>query len=219
MAETAGKFDFAIDRGGTFTDVLARLPDGRERVLKLLSRDPQNYKDAPPPAEGIRRVLKEETGQVFPRHQPVDSSLIGWIRTGTTVATNVLLERRGERMALLVTRGFKDLLHIGTEARPELFDLEVAMPDVLYEDMMEVDERVVLQQDDCHLIRKDLKRVVTGSTGDSLEVWKEVDLDQVEKDLKGVLSRGFTSVAVLLLHLYTSVLFFAVSPASLIYLD
>uniref|UniRef100_A0A6Q2ZDL2 5-oxoprolinase, ATP-hydrolysing n=1 Tax=Esox lucius TaxID=8010 RepID=A0A6Q2ZDL2_ESOLU len=116
-----GKFDFAIDRGGTFTDVFARLPDGREKVLKLLSHDPQNYQDAP--TEGIRRVLEEETGLAFPREQPVDTSLIGWIRMGTTVATNALLERRGERTALLVTKGFKDLLHIGTQARPKLFDL------------------------------------------------------------------------------------------------
>ncbi|XP_037550427.1 5-oxoprolinase [Nematolebias whitei] len=201
MAETLGKFDFAIDRGGTFTDVFARMPDGRERVLKLLSRDPQNYKDAP--TEGIRRVLEEETGQAFPRNQPIDTALIGWIRMGTTVATNALLERQGERTALLVTKGFKDLLHIGTQARPKLFDLEVAMPDVLYEEVIEVDERVVLLQDGCRLQRKDPKRVVTGSTGESLEVWKELDLDQVEKDLRGVLSRGITSVAVLLLHSYT----------------
>ncbi|GAA6228331.1 5-oxoprolinase [Lates japonicus] len=201
MAETKGKFDFAIDRGGTFTDVFARLPDGRERVLKLLSRDPQNYKDAP--TEGIRRVLEEETGQVFPRDQPVDTSLIGWIRMGTTVATNALLEREGERTALLVTKGFKDLLHIGTQARPKLFDLEVAVPEVLYEEVIEVDERVVLRQDGCQLPRKDPKRIVTGSTGDSLEVWRELDLERVEKDLRGVLSRGITSLAVLLLHSYT----------------
>lgn len=201
MAETKGKFDFAIDRGGTFTDVFARLPDGRERVLKLLSRDPQNYKDAP--TEGIRRVLEEETRRAFPRDQPVDTSLIGWIRMGTTVATNALLEREGERTALMVTKGFKDLLHIGTQARPKLFDLEVAMPDVLYEEVIEVDERVVLQQNGCKLPRKDPKRAVTGSTGDSLEVWRELDLEQVEKDLRGVLSRGITSLAVLLLHSYT----------------
>ncbi|KAK5850209.1 hypothetical protein PBY51_014477 [Eleginops maclovinus] len=201
MAETQGKFDFAIDRGGTFTDVFARLPDGRERVLKLLSRDPQNYKDAP--TEGIRRVLEEETARMFPREQPVDTSLIGWIRMGTTVATNALLEREGERTALMVTQGFKDLLHIGTQARPKLFDLEVAVPDVLYEEVIEVAERVVLRQDDCQLPRKDTKRIVTGSTGDSLEVWKELDLERVEKDLRGVLSRGITSLAVLLLHSYT----------------
>uniref|UniRef100_A0A3Q2NV52 5-oxoprolinase, ATP-hydrolysing n=1 Tax=Fundulus heteroclitus TaxID=8078 RepID=A0A3Q2NV52_FUNHE len=197
MAETKGKFDFAIDRGGTFTDVFARLPDGRERVLKLLSRDPQNYKDAP--TEGIRRVLEEETGQLFPRDQPVDTSLIGWIRMGTTVATNALLEREGERTALLVTKGFKDLLHIGTQARPKLFDLEVAVPDVLYEEVVEVEERVVLSQDGCQLPRTDPKR----RTGDSLEVWQELDLEQVEKDLRGVLSRGICSIAVLLLHSYT----------------
>ncbi|KAM9774573.1 5-oxoprolinase [Syngnathus typhle] len=201
MAHTEGKFDFAIDRGGTFTDVFARLPDGRERVLKLLSRDPQNYKDAP--TEGIRRVLEEETGCAFPRNQPVDTSRIGWIRMGTTVATNALLEREGERTALLVTKGFKDLLHIGTQARPKLFDLEVSVPEVLYEEVIEVDERVVLKQDSCQLPRKDPKRDVTGSTGDSLEVWQELDLERVEKDLKGVLSRGITSLAVLLLHSYT----------------
>uniref|UniRef100_A0A3B4APS0 Uncharacterized protein n=1 Tax=Periophthalmus magnuspinnatus TaxID=409849 RepID=A0A3B4APS0_9GOBI len=160
MAETKGKYDFAIDRGGTFTDVFARMPDGRERVLKLLSWDPQNYKDAP--TEGIRRVLEEETGRPYPRDQPVDTSLIGWIRMGTTVATNALLEREGERTALLVTKGFKDLLHIGTQARPKLFDLEVAVPDVLYEEVIEVDERVVLKQDGCRLPRRDPKRCVTG---------------------------------------------------------
>ncbi|CAB1341068.1 unnamed protein product [Coregonus sp. 'balchen'] len=201
MAETEGKFDFAIDRGGTFTDVFARLPDGRERVLKLLSHDPQNYKDAP--TEGIRRVLEEETGQAFPREQPVETSLIGWIRMGTTVATNALLERQGERTALLVTKGFKDLLHIGTQARPKLFDLEVAVPDVLYEEVIEVDERVVLRQDGCQLPRKEPKRIVTGSTGDSLEVWRELDMQRVEEDLRGVLSRGISSLAVLLLHSYT----------------
>ncbi|CAL8292881.1 unnamed protein product [Lota lota] len=201
MAETEGKFDFAIDRGGTFTDVFARLPDGRERVLKLLSRDPQNYKDAP--TEGIRRVLEEETGKLFPREQPVATSLIGWIRMGTTVATNALLEREGERTALLVTKGFKDLLHIGTQARPKLFDLEMSMPDVLYEEVIEVDERVILKQDGCQLPRRDPKRTVTGSTGDALEVWRELDLKSVEKDLKGVLDRGITSLAVLLLHSYT----------------
>uniref|UniRef100_A0A3B4AQ53 Uncharacterized protein n=1 Tax=Periophthalmus magnuspinnatus TaxID=409849 RepID=A0A3B4AQ53_9GOBI len=190
MAETKGKYDFAIDRGGTFTDVFARMPDGRERVLKLLSWDPQNYKDAP--TEGIRRVLEEETGRPYPRDQPVDTSLIGWIRMGTTVATNALLEREGERTALLVTKGFKDLLHIGTQARPKLFDLEVAVPDVLYEEVIEVDERVLI-----------LTVITPGSTGDSLEVWKELNLEQVEKDLKGVLSRGINCLAVLLLHSYT----------------
>ncbi|XP_064190220.1 5-oxoprolinase [Anguilla rostrata] len=174
MAETKGKFDFAIDRGGTFTDVFVRCPDGREKVLKLLSHDPQNYKDAP--TEGIRRVLEEETGRVFPRDQPVDSSVIGWIRMGTTVATNALLERQGERTALLITRGFRDLLHIGTQARPRLFDLEVSMPELLYEEVIEVDERVVLHQENGQVPGREAKSIVTGSTGEVLEVWREVEL-------------------------------------------
>uniref|UniRef100_A0A671WKM9 5-oxoprolinase, ATP-hydrolysing n=1 Tax=Sparus aurata TaxID=8175 RepID=A0A671WKM9_SPAAU len=197
MAETKGKFDFAIDRGGTFTDVFARLPDGRERVLKLLSRDPQNYKDAP--TEGIRRVLEEETGQVFPREQPVDTSLIGWIRMGTTVATNALLEREGERTALLVTQGFKDLLHIGTQARPKLFDLVCNACFLNPQTYTEcgVHEYPCLS---CLSNPGNLcvcAAVQSGSTGDSLEVWRELDLERVEKDLRGVLSRGITSLAVL----------------------
>lgn len=91
------------------------------RVLKLLSEDPANYADAP--TEGIRRILEQEGGVLLPRDRPLDTSRIASIRMGTTVATNALLERRGERVALLVTRGFRDLLHIGTQARPDLFDL------------------------------------------------------------------------------------------------
>jgi 5-oxoprolinase (ATP-hydrolysing) len=99
------KYQFAIDRGGTFTDVFARCPDGTVKTIKLLSEDPSNYADAP--TEGIRRVLGAPAGV------PVDPSQIEWIRMGTTVATNALLERKGERMALVVTKGFKDLLYIG----------------------------------------------------------------------------------------------------------
>ncbi len=107
------KFQFAIDRGGTFTDVFARRSDtGAVRVMKLLSEDPQNYSDAP--REGIRRVLEAETGRAHPAGEPLDAGCIEWIRMGTTVATNALLERKGERCALLVTKGFRDLLFIGT---------------------------------------------------------------------------------------------------------
>ncbi|MBN3300414.1 OPLA oxoprolinase, partial [Amia calva] len=201
MPGSEGKFDFAIDRGGTFTDVFAQCPGGAERVLKLLSHDPQHYRDAP--TEGIRRILEQETGRVFPREEPLDPSLIGWIRMGTTVATNALLERQGARSALLVTRGFKDLLHIGTQARPLLFDLEVRMPELLYDEVIEVDERVVLKQDGCQLPPRDTESTHIGSTGEAVSVWRSVDLVQVEADLRGVLSRGITSLAVLLLHSYT----------------
>ena len=97
------KFRFAIDRGGTFTDVYCQCPGGKIRVMKLLSVDPANYSDAP--REGIRRILESETGIKMPPENPIDTSLIDWIRMGTTVATNALLERKGERMALVVTKG------------------------------------------------------------------------------------------------------------------
>lgn len=132
------KFEFAIDRGGTFTDVYARCPGGKIRVMKLLSVDPANYEDAP--REGIRRILEQvpivmiwefdfvydikqfqETGKKI--NGEIDTSLISWIRMGTTVATNALLERKGARMALLINEGFRDLLFIGNQARPNIFDL------------------------------------------------------------------------------------------------
>ena len=139
-------FRFAIDRGGTFTDIWARCPSGKIVVSKLLSEDPANYPDAP--IEGIRRILEsvssmqsiltssnagylsvsyccslKETGKAFPADRPIDTSKIEWIRMGTTVATNALLERKGERIALVITKGFADLLHIGNQARPKIFDL------------------------------------------------------------------------------------------------
>ncbi|XP_067146152.1 5-oxoprolinase [Apteryx mantelli] len=197
-ASPAG-FQFAIDRGGTFTDVFARCPGGRVRVLKLLSEDP-GYGDAP--TEGIRRVLQEEGGAAVPRELPLDASRIEWIRMGTTVATNALLERRGERVALLVTRGFRDLLHIGNQARPRIFDLEVAVPEVLYEEVIEVDERLIPCQPGCRLPGKETLRVLAGATGDSLLVQRPLDLSALRRDLEGVLARGIRSLAVLLLHSY-----------------
>lgn len=115
-----GKFHFAIDRGGTFTDVHCILPNGSELVSKLLSVDPANYDDAP--TEGIRRILDEHdpTGKKYPRGQVVNTSLIGSIRMGTTVATNALLEREGERMGLVITKGFGDLLKIGDQTRADM---------------------------------------------------------------------------------------------------
>jgi len=148
-------FRFAIDRGGTFTDVFATIDADddndqsssrplrpREVVVKLLSEDPSNYPDAP--REGIRRVLEDVTGIPHPRDRPLDTSRIAAIRMGTTVATNALLERRGERCALLTTRGFRDLLRIGNQARPNIFDLRVRTPGVLPEEFVEVDECVTL---------------------------------------------------------------------------
>jgi len=138
------KLWFSIDRGGTFTDVFCQEGSGKQHVLKLLSIDPA-YKDAP--TEGIRRVLEIITGNEHPRDKLVDTSRIASIRMGTTVATNALLERKGDRCALVTTKGFKDLLHIGNQSRPNIFDLEIKCPGVLYEHVVEVDERVALMQD------------------------------------------------------------------------
>jgi len=140
------KLRFCIDRGGTFTDVYAEIPGQTEgRVMKLLSVDPSNYEDAP--VEGIRRILEEYSGEKIPRSSKIPTDKIEWIRMGTTVATNALLERKGERIALCVTQGFKDLLQIGNQARPNIFDLTVSKPSNLYEEVIEVDERVELALD------------------------------------------------------------------------
>ncbi|GAA4716897.1 hydantoinase B/oxoprolinase family protein [Sphingomonas lutea] len=119
---------FAIDRGGTFTDVIARSSDGRLRVEKLLSENPGQYADAA--LEAIRRVTEEEGGKVTQ------------VRMGTTVATNALLERKGERVALAITRGFGDALRIGYQARPEIFARHIVLPTMLYAHVVEIAERV-----------------------------------------------------------------------------
>ena len=122
------EWSFAIDRGGTFTDVVATASDGRRRVAKLLSENPAHYDDAA--LEAIRRVLTDEGGT------------LGEVRMGTTVATNALLERRGERVALAITRGFGDALRIGYQARPEIFARAILLPSMLYDRVIEIDERV-----------------------------------------------------------------------------
>lgn len=197
--ESSRKFQFAIDRGGTFTDIYARCPGGNVRVMKLLSEDPNNYPDAP--REGIRRILEEETGQPFPANEKIDASMIEWIRMGTTVATNALLERKGEPTAFVVTAGFKDLLYIGNQARPHLFDLTCAKPEVLYDCVIEADERVVLCRDDCCL---DLNTPeCSGSTDEKVTILKHLDIHKLRADLQKVLSLGIKSLAVALLHSYT----------------
>ena len=100
-------------------------------MIKLLSEDPTNYEDAP--LEGIRRILSRFTGREIPRGEPIDTSLIESIRMGTTVATNALLERKGEKIALVASKGFKDCLRIGNQSRPRIFDLAIQRSDVLYD--------------------------------------------------------------------------------------
>ncbi len=189
-------FQFAIDRGGTFTDVFAKCPDGSIKVMKLLSVDPKNYKDAP--TEGIRRILEAETGQKMPADQKIDTSRIEWIRMGTTVATNALLERKGERIALLVTEGFRDVLFIGNQARPKLFDLAIVKPDMLYEEVVEVKGRILPKLSNCELVND--WPVIKGTTGEMLFEVEPLDIDNLKNDLMTLKAKGIESIAVSLMH-------------------
>ncbi|MEW9804895.1 hydantoinase B/oxoprolinase family protein [Mesorhizobium sp. ZMM04-5] len=127
-------WDFWIDRGGTFTDIIGRDSDGGLHAAKLLSENPEAYRDAA--IQGIRDLLGIATGEA------IDPGRIGEIKMGTTVATNALLERKGDRVLLLVTRGFRDALRIAYQARPDIFAKEIVLPEQLYERVVEVDERV-----------------------------------------------------------------------------
>ncbi|XP_044745499.1 5-oxoprolinase [Coccinella septempunctata] len=199
---TDDKFQFAIDRGGTFTDVFARCPGGELKVLKLLSEDPQNYNDAP--TEGIRRIIQKFTGQKLDRSQPVDNSRIESIRMGTTVATNALLERKGEKMALVINKGFHDILLIGNQARPKIFELDIVRSEVLYSEVVEVDCRVIPAQDGvCELKNIRDYRKITGATGEDFFVVKELDREEVYRSLKELKEKGINSISVSLVHSYT----------------
>ncbi|MCO5146465.1 MAG: 5-oxoprolinase, partial [Aquamicrobium sp.] len=130
-----GLWDFWIDRGGTFTDVIGRDPQGALHPLKLLSENPEAYEDAA--IEGIRRLVGAASSDLLP------AAPIGTVRMGTTVATNALLERKGERTALLITSGFRDQLRIAYQARPDIFAKEIMLPEQLYERVEEVGERLL----------------------------------------------------------------------------
>src|SRR6476659_10133488 len=129
-----GSWEFWIDRGGTFTDVIGRRPDGKLVTHKLLSENPEAYRDAA--VAGIRHLLG------LAPEAPIPPSQIGAVKMGTTVATNALLERKGERTLLLITKGFRDALRIGYQARPKIFARHIVKPEMIYERVVEVDERV-----------------------------------------------------------------------------
>ncbi|PLB52497.1 putative 5-oxoprolinase [Aspergillus steynii IBT 23096] len=194
----------AIDRGGTFCDFWATIP-GREDdiVFKLLSNDPNEYDDAP--IEGIRKILEIASGSEIPRGTPLDIGGVESIRMGTTVATNALLERKGERVALLITKGFKDLLIIGNQARPSIFDLSVAKLGRLYEKVIEVDERVTIEgfAEDPEPAPIDIASspdLVEGLTGEAIRILKKPDVDAIRKDLQALWDEGYRTLAIALMH-------------------
>jgi 5-oxoprolinase (ATP-hydrolysing) len=165
-------WEFWIDRGGTFTDVIGRGPDGKLVAHKLLSENPEAYRDAA--VAGIRHLLGMAPGEAIP------AAHVSAVKMGTTVATNALLERKGERTLLLITKGFRDALCIGYQARPKIFARHIIKPDMLYERVVEVDERV----------RAD------GT------IEREVDLDAVRAELARAKNDGIRAVAVVLMHAY-----------------
>jgi 5-oxoprolinase (ATP-hydrolysing) len=167
-----GRWEFWIDRGGTFTDVVARRPDGRLIAHKLLSDHPTAYRDAA--VAGIRHLLGIAPGD------PVPAGRIGSVRLGTTVATNALLERKGEPTVLVITKGFADALRIAYQNRPRIFDRRILLPELLYDRVIEADERV-------------------GAHG---EVLTPLDERAVTEQLKAAHDDGFRSVAVVCMHGY-----------------
>ncbi len=200
------KFRFAIDRGGTFTDIYAEVPAGAGRepgvmVVKLLSEDPENYPDAP--REGIRRIISAVKGRELETLE-LPTAEIEWIRMGTTVATNALLERKGARCALLTTAGFRDILRIGNQDRPQLFDLEISKPELLYESVVEVDERLRRLRDDDEAddFRRRGFKVVEGITGEWFAVLQAPDPEKLRPELEKLRRQGLKSLAVVLMHAY-----------------
>ncbi|HZB92502.1 MAG TPA: hydantoinase B/oxoprolinase family protein [Stellaceae bacterium] len=173
MSDGNGRgWQFWIDRGGTFTDVVARRPDGGLVTRKLLSDNPERYQDAA--IEGIRELLGLGAGASIP------GGAIEAVKMGTTVATNALLERKGERTVLVITRGFGDALRIGYQNRPKLFDRHIVLPEQLYERVVEAEERVTAEG----------------------EVLTPLDLTRLRTDLAAAFADGIRSAAIVFLHGY-----------------
>ncbi len=187
-------WQFWIDRGGTFTDIVARHPDGRLLTHKLLSENPQQYRDAA--VAGIRALLQIEGDA------PIPAGLIGAVRMGTTVATNALLERAGERTLLVITRGFGDALRIAYQNRPHIFDRYIVLPEQLYERTIEVDERVaadgtVLQAPDLEALTAQLRAAHADGIGACAVVCLHSYRNPLHEKLIGELAReiGFTQIS------------------------
>ena len=167
-----GGWQFWIDRGGTFTDIVAKDPEGALSVHKLLSEDPAHYDDAA--IEGIRRILGVAKGE------PLPADAIDALKMGTTVATNALLERKGEPTVLAITKGFGDALRIGYQQRPHLFVRRIVLPEPVYGHVVEIDERVAAD----------------GS------VTTPLDEARARTDLEAAHRQGFRSIAIVLMHAY-----------------
>jgi len=190
------RVNFSIDRGGTFTDVFAQYGD-LTFSEKLLSDDPANYPDAP--SEGIRRLLEHIYREPITA-ECIPTENIGWIRMGTTVATNALLERRGTDCSLVITRGFGDLLRIGYQNRPDLFALNIIRPEQIYKSVVEVEERVrPLAAGDA----ADSYPIKTGISGETFTILQQPDPEKISQQLQTVYNQGIRSLSVVLMHGYS----------------
>ncbi|PCI37898.1 MAG: 5-oxoprolinase, partial [Rhodospirillaceae bacterium] len=165
-------WQFWVDRGGTFTDVVGRAPNGDLITHKVLSENPERYQDAA--IQGIRDILGLATDA------PLPSDQIDVIKMGTTVATNALLERAGDRTVLVITKGFGDALRIGYQSRPDIFALKIELPELLYEHVIEARERI-------------------GAHG---QIYQKLDELKLHSDLKKSYDTGIRSCAIVLMHGY-----------------
>jgi 5-oxoprolinase (ATP-hydrolysing) len=172
MVMALSHWQFWIDRGGTFTDVVARAPDGAILTHKLLSENPERYRDAA--VEGIRALLGVKASA------PIPAEKIAAVKMGTTVATNALLERKGDRTVLVITRGFADQLRIAYQNRPHIFARRIVLPELLYESVVEIDERVTAEG----------------------EVLEPVDLRAARRDLRKAFDGGIRAAAIVFMHGY-----------------
>src|SRR6188474_962922 len=166
------RWQFWIDRGGTFTDIVARRPDGTLATHKLLSENPERYEDAA--VHGIREMLGVRRGEAIP------DGMIDAVKMGTTVATNALLERKGERTVLVITKGFADALRIAYQNRPKLFVRRIELPTLLYERVIEANERISAHG----------------------EVVHPLDVESARRDLVAARDAGIAAVAIVLMHGY-----------------
>jgi len=169
---TTDRWQFWIDRGGTFTDIVALKPDGSIISNKLLSENPAQYRDAA--IQGIRDLME------LPDDQPLASNQISTVKMGTTVATNALLERQGEPVLLAITKGFADALRIGYQSRPRLFDLAIELPEMMYARVFEVGERI-------------------SAHGDILQ---SLDESNCRQGLQQAYNDGLRSIAIVLMNAY-----------------
>ncbi|MEM9093064.1 MAG: hydantoinase/oxoprolinase family protein, partial [Cyanobacteria bacterium P01_F01_bin.53] len=171
----SGQWQFWIDRGGTFTDIVAQRPDGSTCVHKLLSENPERYVDAP--IQGIRELMGIEEGA------PIPSSEIAVVKMGTTVATNALLERKGDRTLFITTQGFRDGLRIGYQNRPDIFARQIVLPEMLYEQVIEVNERMAAD----------------GTVVQAIDADEE---QQIASVLKAAYEKGLRACAIAFIHGY-----------------